>query len=262
MDNRTIIIFTDLDGSFLDHSTYSYDAALPALERLHNLKIPIIPVTSKTLDEIDDLDLPFGHTARIAENGMVIDMPDEEPLHYPSAVQYQDIINFIAVLPSPLRQALNGFHDMSVEDVMYHTGLPENKSVLAKARHASEPFLWSGSTEQMVELEILAQKNGLQITQGGRFYHLMGAGGKDKAIITLLDHIASDDDTVSIALGDGPNDAAMLGCVDYGVKIPNPHGTEFEINNPKGKIIQAADQGPAGWNQAINLILDELGLDR
>ena len=29
-----VMVFTDLDGSLLDHETYAFDAALPALEAL------------------------------------------------------------------------------------------------------------------------------------------------------------------------------------------------------------------------------------
>ena len=68
--NQKFVVFTDLDGSFLDHSTYDYTPALPAVTRLAALGIPIIPVTSKTLAEIEALDLPFGDGPKVAENGM------------------------------------------------------------------------------------------------------------------------------------------------------------------------------------------------
>ena len=38
----------------------------------------------------------------------------------------------------------------------------------------------------MIRLEAFAQEQGFKITQGGRFYHLMGQGGKDQAIADIL----------------------------------------------------------------------------
>lgn len=66
---RNAIVFTDLDGSLLDHETYGYEPALPALERLQRNGVPIVPVTSKTLEEIKLLQLPFDQPYRIGENG-------------------------------------------------------------------------------------------------------------------------------------------------------------------------------------------------
>ena len=33
-------VFTDLDGSLLDHHTYSFESARPALERIREQRIP------------------------------------------------------------------------------------------------------------------------------------------------------------------------------------------------------------------------------
>ena len=45
-------MFSDLDGSLLDHYSYSFDAALPAVNALEELDIPLILVSSKTRAEI------------------------------------------------------------------------------------------------------------------------------------------------------------------------------------------------------------------
>ena len=39
------LVFTDLDGSLLDHHTYSYRDALPQLHRLEHRGIPVVPAT-------------------------------------------------------------------------------------------------------------------------------------------------------------------------------------------------------------------------
>lgn len=253
LTKTNLIIFTDLDGSFLDHNNYDYSAALPALSRLKSLGSQVIPTTSKTLAELQSLNLPFGESPQIAENGMVI-FDGREKRHVGKS--YQDIITFIQGVPDRIRGHINGFNDMSIEDVVSHTSLSPDNARLAKDRLGSEPFLWSGNDVGLAALKEEAAGHGLQVVRGGRFYHLMSAGGgKNVAIETLLD---GQDDVVTIALGDGPNDADMLGVVDYGIKIPNSRAHDFSVQNPKGDIIDAPAEGPEGWNAAINCLLDRL----
>ena len=89
---------------------------------------------------------------------------------------------------------------------------------------------------------------------------LMGKGNKQTALQKVLDAAYSSSDPVTIALGDGPNDAEMLGFAEYGVIIPNPSGASVSVAEAKGEIVQATHAGPAGWNAALHTILDELGL--
>jgi mannosyl-3-phosphoglycerate phosphatase len=73
--NKTLV-FTDMDGTLLDHHTYSFEAAKPALSALESKSIPVIPTTSKTFAELQPLreriglDGPF-----IVENGAAIFIP-------------------------------------------------------------------------------------------------------------------------------------------------------------------------------------------
>ena len=50
-----LLVFSDLDGTLLDHATYSFEPARPALDRLRNLGIPLILTTSKTAAEVAGL---------------------------------------------------------------------------------------------------------------------------------------------------------------------------------------------------------------
>ncbi len=259
-----IIIFTDLDGSFLDHDTYDYTPALSAVNRLRDYEIPLIPVSSKTLAEIRALDFDFGDVPAIAENGMVIDVPAgflPTPYNGASTITpaagYEEIRSFINDLPDDLRIGVCGFGDMSISEVAQCTGLHDRGAALAKDRQGSEPFIWSGNDYDLRALTGLAEENSLKITRGGRFYHLMGNGGKETAIQWLLTRLGHKGMT-SIALGDGANDRGMLSCVDYGVKIPNENGHSFQIENPRGMIINAEQPGPLGWGMAVNTLLDDL----
>jgi len=43
-ETSLIVIFTDLDGTLLDHDSYSWEEAVPALERCKGLRVPVILV--------------------------------------------------------------------------------------------------------------------------------------------------------------------------------------------------------------------------
>lgn len=49
------IVFTDLDGTLLDHNTYSYTEASEGMQLLNENDIPLILVSSKTYSEIKEL---------------------------------------------------------------------------------------------------------------------------------------------------------------------------------------------------------------
>ena len=80
----TAVIYTDLDGTLLDHHTYSFEAASPALAMLRKNGTPVIPCTSKTLAETThlmralELDGPM-----IVENGAAIWVPQDWGLGRP-----------------------------------------------------------------------------------------------------------------------------------------------------------------------------------
>ena len=69
--------------------------------------------------------------------------------------------------------------------------------------------------------------------------------------------------TVRVALGDAPNDVAMLEAADIGFIIPNPAHAGIGVleGEAKGKIRRAAFAGPQGWNHAVLSCIDELMKD-
>ena len=75
--NSDAMVFSDLDGTLLDHDGYSFEAAKPALAALAERAIPVVPSTSKTLVELEKLSVEIGLSgAAIAENGAAIRFAD------------------------------------------------------------------------------------------------------------------------------------------------------------------------------------------
>ena len=70
------VIYTDLDGTLLDHHTYAFDEALETIKALMDRGIPIVPCTSKTRAETVNLMQTMGIDGpMIIENGAAIWVP-------------------------------------------------------------------------------------------------------------------------------------------------------------------------------------------
>lgn len=241
------IIFTDLDGTLLDHHTYSFEPARAIITYLTDHDIPIIFVTSKTKNEARQLQKTIGIAGpAIVENGAGIVYPDssaydDEPL----GKTYDEILSAVAEFSSST--SLRGFSQMTVTEVAHLTSLDDESAALAKQRAFTEPFILSNESE-LADLTARAEQRGLAIVRGGRFYHLITAG-QDKAVAMRRVQEKHFPGTRSIALGDGPNDRSMLAEADLGVVIPRPDGTCLTADGLH--VIQAPYPGPAGWAAVI-----------
>jgi mannosyl-3-phosphoglycerate phosphatase len=253
------LIFTDLDGTLLDHHSYDFSPALPALQRLKARKISIIPVSSKTLAELEGYVAQLGLSGPvIAENGCVIRLPGRQSLLTDPA--YPDLRDYLQRLRRQFGWQFSGFGDMTVQQVVEATGLSEPAARLAKQRLASEPLLWQDSETQLQEFRTAAQAKGLRLLQGGRFLHLLGDMDKGRALNQVVDwyrqqglaHIKT------IALGDSGNDIDMLLCADIPVIIPRPDGSRLDLPERTDAVISELP-GPAGWNRILNQLLDRYG---
>ena len=246
-----VMVFTDLDGSLLDHETYAFDAALPALEALAQAGICVSIVSSKTRAEIMPLVAQLKLEGPIiAENGAIIAYADGT---IDSAGHIDDIREALNTLPEAVRATIKGFGDMSVAEVSELTGLDETAATLAAKREASEPFIWSG--EGVPDTDLLADK-GFYIIRGGRFYHLIPRRDKAEAIKRVIGQNNKSDVQIW-ALGDGPNDVSMLLAADRGALICNPH-LQVTAQLPSTHTLYLTKQaGPSGWAEAIFTFLAE-----
>ena len=78
MNDDKIIIFTDLDGTLLDHQTYSYGEAEDALKVVREKRVPLILCSSKTRDEIEVYRKKLSNNEPfISENGGAIFIPEQ-----------------------------------------------------------------------------------------------------------------------------------------------------------------------------------------
>lgn len=256
---KNYIVFTDLDGTLLDHHNYSHAAAQSALDRLSSLNIPVVLNSSKTLSELEfiaqDLNLD---SPRIAENGSLVAYPDSGKTHVFGA-DYAEICQLLKDLRERHDYCFKGFNDWSAQEIAEITGLPVDAAERAGSRQASEPLLWQGDEAQLEPFREQLEAAGLSLKRGGRFWHVMGQADKVHAMNYLREQYSegAEKPTV-IALGDGPNDKDMLAAADIAVIVYNPDGVVIDIPEREGqRVIRTELPGPQGWGATINALLDE-----
>ena len=278
------LVFTDLDGTLLDHHTYGWKEAIPALDRCRKCGVPVILVSSKTRAEMDvlrrelNLSAPF-----VSENGGGVFFPRETfkvaPADsFPSEIKgqerseglwqwslgvpYAHLIRALRHMRKSLGWSLKGFSDMDVAEISRLTGLTEASACLAAMREYDEPFIFEGEApDDLRPLHESAAERGLMVVSGGRFHHLMGNHHKGKAMARIASwynmqyHSKGKPDPIpTIALGDSPNDFPMLLRADFPVLILSEHHfPDLEKKIPNLETTKYP--GPKGWNAAVLNIL-------
>jgi mannosyl-3-phosphoglycerate phosphatase len=259
------LVFTDLDGTLLDSKTYSYEKSLAAVGRLKENDVPIIFCSAKTRAEQDvyrrELALfqPF-----IVENGGAILVPR---VYFPIQFDYHravdDLLAIELAIPrSRVRELLaeigaqndfrfKGFGDMSAVEVAEITGLSLESARLARQREYDEPLEFDSSGKDIGEFLAKLGKAGLNWSHGGRLYHVMGGGGKGKAVEILSRLYRKMWGKVeTVGLGNGLNDLPLLQQVDIPILVQKRDGTWEDMDLPRLRRVPGV--GPVGWSRAIS----------
>ena len=247
-----ILVFSDLDGTLLDHRDYSWAAALPALRALRQRGAGLVLATSKTAAEVAPLRARIGFEdwPAIVENGAgVLEVGAQAGVE---KAHYETLRACLRDLP----EGFEGFGDMSVERVADVTGLSIDAARLARARHFTEPGLWHGSPDALERFLTAAQAAGVQARRGGRFLTLSFGGTKADRMEDLIRRFGP---RVTLALGDAPNDAEMLERADRGIIVANSAAAPMPPleGEATGRIRRTRLEGPRGWCEAVTDFLNE-----
>ncbi|TCO71263.1 HAD-IIB family hydrolase [Rhodovulum euryhalinum] len=259
MPRPPFLVFSDLDGTLLDHEDYAHDPAAPALARLRAAGVPVILASSKTAAEIAPLRAELGlsdHPA-IVENGAGVLEPGAEAPDDPG--RHGELRAALARLPASLRAAFQGFGDWDLAMLARRTGLPRAEAELAARRRHSEPGLWRGSDAQKAALVAALAAQGITAREGGRFLTLSFGGTKASRMAEIAARYGS---PFTVALGDAPNDVEMLETADLGFVIANPHRPPLpELSGEaEGRIVRIDAAGPEGWNRAMERVIKDHGI--
>jgi len=267
-----ILVFTDLDGTLLDHRTYSFEPARPALNRLGTLGIPLIICTSKTRAEVEPIRTALGNSDPfVVENGGAVFIPEGQfSIEFQSVrrdsgylvvelgTSYSRILGVFSRMKERLPARLRGFSDLSVEEVARLTGLSLEEAARAKQREYDEPFVVDDPATDLDIVRETAESAGLSITRG-RFFHLTGDNDKGRAVRLVKDIYARADGIAprTIGLGDSPNDRPLLENVDFPVLVQKPGG-RYEPSIRLDNLVLAPGEGPIGWSVAVCDLVERL----
>ncbi len=265
-----LVIFTDLDGTLLDPVTYSWQAAKPAMEACARMDIPVILNSSKTGAEMARLarqmDIAWPY---IVENGGGICFPKESPFqcmeddtpgrsldHIAIGISYDRLCEALLQISAETGIGIRGFSQMSPDEIISLTGLDRKDARRAAQRQYDEPFLIENTLPDALEqIRKTAACMGLQVTPGGRFYHLHGKFDKGKAVEWLTARLKPFGDIRRVGIGDSENDIPMLEAVDIPVWVAPPEKPAPAIDGllRSGKT----SSGPKAWNQVVLSLIRE-----
>ena len=259
------VVFTDLDGTLLDSRTYSYEKSRAAINQLRGKHIPIIFCSAKTRaeQEIYRRELEVFHPF-VVENGGAIFIPQG---YFPFPFDYHKTVGDLlaielAILRRRVRTLLarigrenefgfKSFVDMSAAEVAEITGLNPESAELAQQREYDEPVKLDSSGEKDLS-EFLSQlgQAGLNWSYGGRLYHVMGGGGKGKAVEVLSGLYREMWGGIrTVGLGNGLNDLPMLSQVDIPILVQKRDHSWEDMDLPGLRKVRGV--GPEGWSKAI-----------
>jgi len=265
------IVFTDLDGSLLDHDSYSHQAADELLGVLEQDQIPVVLTTSKTRAEVQALRAELNNQHPfIIENGAAVYIPQGYFANKPEGCIEQDgfwVFRFCQTRShwlSLLNQAktifphsFSHFAAMKEEVIAQITGLSFTQAQQANDREYGEPISWLGVDKAKQDFIQWLEERGGNVLQGGRFLHLSGFCNKGDALAWLASEYKKQGDLdaiKTIAIGDSGNDIAMLEEADLALIIRSPVHEPPKLTRDVGFSI-SEEFGPRGWNSGLRKIL-------
>lgn len=248
------LLFTDLDGTLLDFTTYQPSAgARAALSKLARAGVLTVPVSSKTAVEVlplcHELDLPG---LAVVEGGPVV-IAEDGSLAVTGPLR-AELVNILGELRSD-GWDLRGMSEMSVEEMVELTGLSPEGAQRAMTRLASEPFLVTigGPSRTEPDLRRQARSRGAGVVRGGRFWHLLGDGiDKATGVKAVVQTMALGRPLPTAAVGDAWNDLSMLAWAELGFIL----GSSVEDADLPAGIRRVKSAGPDGFAEVADRVLD------
>jgi mannosyl-3-phosphoglycerate phosphatase len=236
------IVFTDVDGTLLDHDTFSYRSAEEGLALLRGSGIPLVLVSSKTLPELTKLHSELSLTSPIIfENGGGIYWTGEaerEPIEY-TGMTVSQLVEYVPLL---------------------RKGLPPESARLSRQRTASLPFIFTNGRkiggDELRSINGFLHPLGLAVAKGGRFYYfLSNSSDKGKAVKKIIEYYGQKHQCAirTIGIGDSENDIPMFRAVDIPVVVKKNDGTTLVTGLPDIKVADGI--GPAGFTEAVKSII-------
>ena len=263
IDNSSIWIVTDVDGTLMDHQ-YDLTPARAKIVDLQRLSIPVILCTSKTAAEVNiirkDLNLSDPY---IVENGAAI--YGEELYKVNGKIilgeKYEILEDILNSISHEIDYKLVPLNNLSDSEATELTGLKGNSLDLMRDRHWSMPFLNPPSALEEKINECSTRFN-VEIFKGNRMSHLLSINSNKGKAINALKSYSKNENVKIIGLGDSPNDLPLLKNADFKIVIPSVNGPNTDLLDQLKdyEFTLASEPNGHGWKNEINKLLNKLGI--
>lgn len=266
---RKILLFTDLDGTLIDHHTYSTSIAKKALKMLGEKDVAVVFCSSKTFAEQLHLQKKIGiNLPFIIENGSAIAIPKGYFLNLPENVvqisESHDLVVLARKNATDIKQALKrineafnlnlfGYSQSKDKTISAITGLKGKAVQRAKERLFTESLF---SERPSLEALKMLDSFGLCTLQGGRFLTVQDKEtDKGKAVCRVTDFFQYlwQERPLTIGIGDSPNDEPFLKVVDRPFLVQKHDGDWAKVAG--NGLIKIEAVGPKGFLEVTQKIL-------
>ena len=259
IENSSIWIVSDVDGTLMDHS-YDLTPAKETIKKLQKLSIPVILCTSKTASEVkvirSELNLKDPY---IVENGAAIYGESLKSVNGEIilGIKYkflEEILNFIS---NEIDYKLTPLNNLTDQEATQLTGLEGNSLNLMRDRHWSMPFL-NPPNYLEEKISICCKKFNVDIFKGNRMSHLLSTKSNKGKAINALKEYSNIQNIEIIGLGDSPNDLPLLLNSDIKIVIPGIDGPNLNLLDHLKDLefILASEPNGYGWKNEINKLIN------
>ena len=264
---KRYLIFTDLDGTLLNHDNYSYGNNKKMISTIINNKNEIIFNTSKTFSECKKLlkELKLSNMPFSTENGAVLYFPKIRFNKIKNSSSFERYWKLrIAKLSSKswhqfLKKKQNNYNFLIAQDLppkilKKYTNL--NNTNMMLDREASQIILWEDNLTKLklFKNDLKSEKDGVLI-KGSRFMQISSICNKriaKKLISHAYDIQFRDKYSINtIALGDSKNDIDMLNSCKYSCLIKNYSGAYPKLRSNKKDVFRSSKLAPDGWSEVL-----------
>ena len=232
-----LVIFSELDGPLHDPPGSALAKAARVLDAVNHANVSLILSSRKTRAELEHLQQELGIRAPfICESGAAAfvpldcfggDVPGARQIAGYNAVEfgrtYSDVVATLHGTARKHRVAIQGFSDMSVEDVARECQVTLLRARLAKLREYDEPFrILDPHPGARLRLFKALQAARLQCTSVGPYHHV-GAPLNKYAAVNLLRTLyrRAHDRVVTVALVDAAAGRHLPNSADHVVTLGN-----------------------------------------
>mgnify|MGYP002885279815 CR=1 FL=1 len=268
---NTYLIFTDLDGTFLNNDDFSFGDNIKLTKKLLKLGHHVIINSSKTFAEIHDLlnhnnlTLPV-----ICETGGGVYLPNNHSSSNTKQSVYPGYTSFyeapkISQIESDLSSALmdfkddfDFFDDLDKKEQENLSNLKDDGLILASKRVFTKLIVWKSNMNKLTRLTSVLESFNLNIIKGARFCHLCSSFSKGKSMNLLASYYKQKYRKTlfkTIAIGDSSNDIDMLMQADISCIVNSVGNSKIDNKELLKNSIKSISPAPLGWQECIREIV-------